>query len=234
MQRAADKLRLSVRRRFAPWRRLTATFGGRRRIGRLTVDPGAQELDQLRHELIRLASDDRQVRNELAADGSLFGGYHPRMEAVHRRNAARLMAILDQYGWPGASLVGSEAAEAAWLIAQHAIGDPYFQRRCLRLLQEAAKRGEAQAWQPAMLEDRIRMFEGRPQVYGTQLEPDDQGQLRPYPIEDPEHVEERRRAVGLEPLSAHLTRAERMPLPTDRARFAREYQAWLRRVGWRR
>lgn len=198
------------------------------------MERGFGRLDQLRHELITLASDDRRVRSELAADGSLFEGYDPRMEAVHRRNATRLIVILDQYGWPGSSLVGPEAAEAAWLIAQHAIGEPDFQRRCLRLLQEAASRGEVPAWQPAKLEDRIRMFEGRPQLYGTQLEPDDEGRLRPYRIEDPDHVEERRRAVGLEPLSARLARAERAPLPADRARFESEYQAWLRRVGWRR
>lgn len=193
----------------------------------------AKELDELRRELLALASEDGRVRGELATDGSLFEGYHPRMEAVHRQNAARLITVLDRYGWPGKSLVGPEAAEAAWLIAQHAIGEPDFQRRCLRLLEEAANLGEVPAWQPAMLEDRIRMFEGRPQLYGTQLEPDEEGQLKPYPIEDSEHVEERRRRVGLEPLSARLSRAERVPLPADRTRFDSEYQAWLRRVGWR-
>jgi hypothetical protein len=193
----------------------------------------SEELDEVRRELLDLASEDRRVRDELASDGSLFDGYHPQMEAVHRRNAARLMTILDQHGWPGPSLVGPEAAEAAWLIAQHAIGQPDFQRRCLGLLRDAASRGEVPAWQPAMLEDRVRMLEGRPQLYGTQLEPDDEGRLRPYAIEDAEHVEERRRAVGLEPLSVRLARAERVPLPTDRARFAKEYEAWLRRVGWR-
>ena len=94
--------------------------------------------------------------------------------------------------------------------------------------------GEVRAWQPAMLEDRIRMFEGRPQLYGTQLEPDDEGRVRPYPIEDPGHVEERRQAVGLEPLAAILARDERVPRPKDPERFKREYEAWLHRVGWRR
>ena len=187
----------------------------------------------LRDELLRMDAHDQAVRGELAADGSLFEGYHPRMEAVHRQNAARLRAILDEIGWPTELRVGSDGAHAAWRIAQHAIGEPDLQRRALRLLQEAASRAEVPAWQPAMLEDRIRMFEGRPQLYGTQLEPDDEGRPRPYPIEDPERVEERRRAVGLEPLAERLARAEPEPLPKDRARFEREYQAWLRRVGWR-
>lgn len=77
------------------------------------------------------------------------------------------------------------------------------------------------------------MFEGRPQLYGTHLEPDDDGVLHPYAIEEPEGVEERRRMVGLEPLGGVLERAQRVPMPADRARFDLEYQGWLRRVGWR-
>ncbi|MGQ0751078.1 MAG: hypothetical protein ACT4PS_11130 [Betaproteobacteria bacterium] len=49
----------------------------------------------------------------------------------------------------------------------------------------------------------------------------------------PEHVEARRREVGLEPLEDRLAREQPAPLPRDRARFARDYEAWLRRVGWR-
>jgi hypothetical protein len=192
--------------------------------------PGRQDV---RQELLDLAAEDARVRAELAADGSLYEGYHPRMAAVHRRNAARLGEIIAEIGWPAAAWAGADGAEAAWRIAQHAIGEPAFQRRCLAALQAAAAAGDAPAWQPAMLEDRIRMFEGRPQRYGTQLEPDGAGALRPYWIEDPEGVDERRRAVGLEPLRDRLAREPRIPPPSDRQRFEREYQEWLRRVGWR-
>ena len=184
-------------------------------------------------ELLALADEDQRVRGELAADGTLFGGYHPRMEAVHRRNAARLAEVVAQGGWPGAARVGAAGAAAAWLIAQHAIGEPDFQRACLAALEQAAARGEVPAWQPAMLEDRIRVFEGRLQRYGTQLEIDDDGNPQPRPMEDPAGVDERRRAVGLEPLAERLARAEREPPPADRAAFEREYLRWLRAVGWR-
>jgi hypothetical protein len=187
----------------------------------------------LRDELLAMAAEDLRVRQELADEGSLYEGYHPRMEAVHRENAARLARILDEHGWPGATLVGAEAAEAGWLIVQHAIGEPALQRRCVQLLWEAARRGDVPAWQPAMLEDRVRMFEGRQQRYGTQLEPDAEGFVHPYTIEDPEHVDERRRAVGLEPLAQRIAREPRVPVPSDPERFAREYERWLRRVGWR-
>jgi hypothetical protein len=52
-------------------------------------------------ELVAMAAEDRRVRAELAANGSLFDGYHPAMQAVHDLNAARLTAIIERHGWPG-------------------------------------------------------------------------------------------------------------------------------------
>ncbi|HXG68543.1 MAG TPA: DUF6624 domain-containing protein [Blastocatellia bacterium] len=194
----------------------------------------------LRKELLEMAAEDRRVREELAADGSLFEGYHPRMEAVHRRNAARLVAIMEEYGWPGCSLVGEDGEEAAWLIAQHAIGDPPLQRRGLELIRQAAAQGETPAWQAAMLEDRIRMFEGKPQLYGTQYDWDENGLMSPCPIEDAERVDERRLAVGLGPLEENtrrvregVARSKEQP-PRDCAARQKEMDEWARVVGWRR
>ena len=185
-------------------------------------------------ELIAMAELDRKVGDELATSGALYEGYHPRMADVHENNALRLQAIMAQVGWPTEGLVGKRAAEAAWLIAQHAISQPEFQRSCLKLLAEAAREHMVPLWQPAMLEDRIRVFEGRPQLYGTQLKPDAQGNMQPHAIEDPESVDERRRAVGLEPLAERLARAEPQPQPADPERFERDYQEWLIKVGWRK
>ena len=190
--------------------------------------------DVLAAELIGLAAEDQRVRSELAADGSLFDGYHPRMEAVHRHNAARLAEIIARVGWPGDDIVGAEGSAAAWLIAQHAIGEPDFQRSCLAALERAAERGAVPAWQPAMLDDRIRVFEGRLQRYGTQLEVGADGSLAPHPIEDADGVEARRARVGLEPLAERLAKAGRVPPPADRAEFQRGYERWLRETGWRR
>lgn len=189
--------------------------------------------DELRRELIAMAALDLEVRENLVRRGVLYEGYHPEMEAIHARNASRLKAILADHGWPIPALVGDDGAEAAWLIVQHAIGEPALQRQCLRLLEAAAESGEVPRWQAAMLEDRIRMFEGRAQIYGTQLETDRDGTVRPYLLEDPEHVEERRRKIDLEPLGKRLAREKPSPMPADPERFEREYQAWLHRAGWR-
>ena len=199
----------------------------------------SREWDSIRGELLSMAEEDLEVRRELAADGSLFEGYHPRMRAIHDSHAERLGRILDSLGWPGLSQVGPEAAEAAWLIVQHAIAQPTFQRRALELLHAAVQRGEAVAFKAAMLEDRIRTLEGGLQRYGTQFDWDAAGQLSPLPIEDPAGVDARRREVGLAPLDEavrHLRAAaerEGERRPDNWTARQREMEAWREEVGWR-
>ena len=194
---------------------------------------------EVRRELLAMAARDLSVREELAADGSLFHRYHPRMRAVHDANAARLAAIMDEHGWPGEPQVGGDGAEAAWLIAQHAIAQPATQRTALTALWAAAKRGDVPAVQAAMLEDRIRVFEGRPQRYGTQFDWDANGELSALPIEDTDGLDDRRRMLGLAPLEHEIAerrramREGRERPPADWSARQREMDAWLRAVGWR-
>ena len=205
----------------------------------IEADGGDRQVSDpaLRAELLAMAAEDQRVRAELAAAGVLFDGYHPRMAEVHRRHAARLAAILDRHGWPGPAQVGADGTAAAWLVLQHAIGDPPLMRRGLALLSRLAP-GEVDPAQLAMLEDRVRAFEGRPQRYGTQYDWDENGQLGPLPIEDPGRVDERRRSVGLGPLAENTRRireetaraGERQP--PDRAERQRRKREWERSVGW--
>ena len=197
--------------------------------------------DAIRAELLEMARGDRALLKDLARDGSLFQGYHPRMEALHQRHATRLAALIDAHGWPGRSRVGDEGAQAAWLILQHAIGNPPLMRRGLTLLRGGVGEGEVSPLEVAMLEDRIRTFEGRPQRYGTQFDWDEHGRLSPLPLEDPAGVDARRRAIGLGPLAQDLWRRRwamarvRWPErpPADWVARQREKETWLRQVGWR-
>ena len=180
------------------------------------------------------------MRAELAASGRLFdSGYDPRMARVHQRNAERLRQIIETVGWPGADLVGSDGAEAAWLILQHAISEPDLLRRALPVLKAAAREGKADAAHAAMLEDRIRFFEGRPQRYGTQFDWDADGSLSPGEVEDPEELADRRAAVGLPPLEEQVddvrnrATAEGQRPPADYQAYVDARDRWACKVGWR-
>ena len=176
---------------------------------------------------------DQAVRAELAADGSLFEGYHPRMAAVHDANAARLQAIIAKHGWPTESLVGEDGAKAAHRIAQHSINHPEFMRECRQLLDDASTKGEVPRWQFAYIDDRIRVFEGFAQRYGTQWRDGPEG-LEPYPIEDPDRVDELRAALGLPSLDElRASRPTERVLDPEAARRNQELELkWRRSVGW--
>jgi hypothetical protein len=196
----------------------------------MAVDPA------LREELLALQAEDLRVRSALVASGQLGGHYVPAMEAVHRHNAARLRELIALHGWPTEDLAGREGAEAAWLIVQHAIGEPDFQRAMLGLLREAAASGRIPAWHMAYLEDRIALYEGRPQRFGSQWIDDTRdGRGRPWQLADPAHVDSLRASVGLAPLAPIPSPGP--DLPAEEQRKARENQEWWRNwlasKGWR-
>jgi hypothetical protein len=199
----------------------------------MTLDP------KWREAFLRGAEHDIAVRTRLARDGVLFDGYHPEMEAVHLENAALLDEAFDSIGWPGRHVVGEDGAAAAFLILQHAICRPDVQRRGLLLLLDAIPRGDANALDAAYLSDRIAVFEGRKQLYGTQFDWTD-GALSPAPIADPETVDVRRASVGLPPLDEATAHHRRTALeeggrpPADLTARQAAFEAWAKRVGWRK
>jgi hypothetical protein len=56
--------------------------------------------------------------------------------------------------------------------------------------------------------DRIRIYEGKPQVYGTHYEWDDSGEMSPVFLENPEKVDERRSDMDLPPLAKNIKRIQ--------------------------
>ncbi len=196
-------------------------------------------MDQdLTDRLLALRQRDLDTRATLLAEGRLYQGYDPLMQQVHVENAEALAQIVATHGWPGISRVGLEGCRAAWLLAQHAICTPALQRGFCEALAGAVAAGDAPPRQLAVLTDRIRFHEGRPQVYGTVLDWGADGQLG-CELEDPAGVDRRRAAVGLPPFEASLAAHRREVAaeggcpPADLAARAREAEAWAQRVGWR-
>lgn len=198
-------------------------------------------MDQgLRQKLLDMVEEARRKRAALAADGSLFQGYNAELRAVHNAQAKALAEIVDQHGWPDTAKVGEDGAAAAWMVVQQAIGLPNFMRACLEIIEEAANAGRVPRWQVALLTDRIRWLEGREQVYGTQFDWDEKGELNPLPIEDAANVDARRTAAQLVPLADGIQqrRAEAAQAgetaPQNWAARRKDFEDWARAIGWRK
>jgi hypothetical protein len=126
--------------------------------------------------------------------------------AADKENTARLGKVIDQSGWPTVTQVGKDGAHAAWLLVQHADANPKFQRTCLDLMTKLPKEEVSQT-DVAYLTDRVLLAEGKKQLYGTQFTSAG-GKWEPRPLEEPEKVDERRKAVGLSPLAEYVKQLE--------------------------
>ncbi|MEO8589818.1 MAG: DUF6624 domain-containing protein [Flavobacteriales bacterium] len=118
-------------------------------------------------------------------------------------NLVVVRRILDEHGWLSARVVGTTGNSALFLVIQHA--DITTQEHYLPMMRDAVEKGNAWGSDLALLEDRVALRQGRRQVYGSQVGRDsDSGDYYLSPLEDPDRVDERRAAVGLEPLAGYL------------------------------
>lgn len=118
-------------------------------------------------------------------------------------NEIQVIDIINKNGWVGIDLVGEKANKALWLVIQHSPIE--VQEKFLPLLKESVKLGKSNGSHLALLEDRILMRNGKPQVYGSQVITDKEtGEKRVYEIKDPEYINQRRKSVGLGPIENYL------------------------------
>ncbi|MDP6553103.1 MAG: hypothetical protein QGF59_18540 [Pirellulaceae bacterium] len=127
---------------------------------------------------------------------------------IDKENRKWLDEVIKEHGWPGRSLVGVDGSHAAWLLVQHADHDRQFQKRCLTLMQEAAE-GEVASVDIAYLVDRVRVGEGKKQLYGTQTKQVD-GRWIVQDVEDPDNLDTRRKKMGMPPIDQYLKLIEQV------------------------
>lgn len=189
--------------------------------------------ESLEKGLLDMEARDQALRGELTASGELTHGYHPRLEELHRANSSRLRQIIAVFGWPGIALVGEKGARAAWRIALHAVSEPGFMRQCRDLIDAASQKQDAPRWQFAIIDDRIRVYEGKPQRYGTQLRLGANG-LEPHPLENESRINSMRMQAGLPPLAQFLAKARLQPQPAVAEQAKRDAAdlEFRRSVGW--
>ncbi len=161
--------------------------------------------EDLRRDLLARRDEDQRIRKLVSPPRGQHTIRLPDEVAAQWRridedNTRWLSDLVEARGWPGRTVAGQDGAAAAWLLAQHADRDPVRQRALLDALRGAVEWGEASRAHLAYLEDRVRVYAGQPQLYGTQFTVTE-GELGPYAIEDRARLDEHRAEAGLEPFA---------------------------------
>jgi hypothetical protein len=189
-------------------------------------------------KIIELKNSDLTLRDKLVQNGQLSEGYNEEMKELHNKNAKILNDIIDTIGYPTIDKVGKEANEAAWLVIQHSIEQPEFMKKCAALLKNAVNENKADPKSLAYLTDRIAVFEDKLQLYGTQFDWDENGNLSPNFFDDLTKVNERRKSIGLNTLEEQIEIMRRVAknenqLPSkDFEKRKQEIEQWKKNVGW--
>lgn len=189
-------------------------------------------------QIIELKNADFALRNKLIENKQLSKGYHPKMKALHNKNAYVLNSIINQIGYPTPLKVGKKASEAAWILIQHAIEQPVFIKNCLKLLEIEATKNKIYSKNLAYLSDRIAVFENRLQLYGTQFDWDANGIMNPYKIDCLIKVNKRRKDIGLNSMEEQTiliqnrVKQENQIPPKNFFERKIEIENWKKQVGW--
>ena len=150
---------------------------------------------ELQKQIEAMTESDQAPRKKEAFDPKT-------MDEIDKQNRSAILSILDRYGVPTFAMVGSEAANDFVVLIQHQ--PPDFLERALPKLKQNVDTGQAEAKSYAMMFDRTQTYRGKPEMYGVNLICQANGIVSPGPLVDPEHVDERRAAIGLMPLKTYL------------------------------
>ncbi len=160
-------------------------------------------------EIQEIGEADQRHRGQMRVVPEKYGRNSKEMSDLWRNqnaldsvNQIRVVALIEEYGYPGKSLVGASESSTAFMVIQHAPLE--MQEAYLPMLKEAADAEELQWSALALLIDRIETRNGREQIYGSQVRTDPEtGKPGFYPIKDRENVDKRRAEVGLPSLEEY-------------------------------
>lgn len=161
----------------------------------------------------QLEAADSPLRAQILAlgekDQAAMRAHDASSEAALKSHVVELKAIIKQHGWPTIAQVGTDGAQAAWLVAQHADFDLSFQLEALNAMEALAPKAQVNLADLAYLRDRVARAQGKPQMYGSQGECKN-GVWQPFPIDKPESVDQRRQVASMKPIADYIAQATRM------------------------
>ncbi len=124
------------------------------------------------------------------------------VDAINLREAKDLF---NNYRLPTNSKVGAENAHKFWLVVLNSNEDTEFQTQILKAMHEELEENDISTADYAFLADRIRVNQGKAQIYGTQVEYNEiTERFEPFALRKPESVDQRRVIMGLERIQSYI------------------------------
>jgi D-alanyl-D-alanine carboxypeptidase len=188
---------------FVAWKNSHAELSEKNRAKALAAPPTQP---RWRQQLLDMVRADQAARDAWVKAGSKAGdGSDPIVEkvmTVDADNLKKLKPAIERQGFPRPAQVGVDGVEAAFLLVQHATGDPIFQRRVLPQLKTMYEEGLVSGQDLALLTDRTLRGQRKPQEYGTQFTIDDTtSTMKMQPVANRLGLDARRAGIGLPPLA---------------------------------
>ncbi|MCF2875298.1 MULTISPECIES: tetratricopeptide repeat protein [unclassified Tenacibaculum] len=166
-------------------------------------------------QLLRLIMKDQSLDYQLdmakryyMKNGKAPHWYYPIAEMkkeLTEGNFAAMEKLISENGWPSYSMVGKLAADGPLLIINHHEKESV-RIKYLPKIKQACLDGEGSCVEYAKIQDRILVNTGKLQLYGMQFRYNKERKLEPFPLQNPNNVDERRKKIGLEPLKKYLKR----------------------------
>jgi hypothetical protein len=152
-------------------------------------------------QLYRHQSD--SIEKQYGRNSNEMKAHWKKIQKTDKVNLKVIRKIIDKRGWLGANVIGQEGNMTLFLVIQHS--DLKTQQKYLPLMRDAVQKGNAVGSDLALLEDRVNIRVGQPQIYGSQIGRKDDGTYYVIALKDPDNVDNLRASVGLEPIAQYAS-----------------------------
>lgn len=193
---------LNVLHSYVKWNRLIEKIEKKKEIAETEFDKSL--IDQIQI----IDNDDQKYRLRLDSVAKKYGKNSTEIERLTQKiiiqdniNLSKVEGILKN-GWVSKEVIGPQGCATLFLVIQHA--NLKTQEKYLPLIKNAVKNNDLKKSDLAFLIDRIAIYKGKKQVYGTQLQIDPKSG-KPYilPLISPKNVNQRRRKMDLPPIEVY-------------------------------
>ncbi|MGE5943668.1 MAG: DUF6624 domain-containing protein [Flavobacteriales bacterium] len=161
-------------------------------------------LDTIHQEDQVLRRQVREVEEKYGRDSEQIKAHWKTIGEKDSINLLKIQKILDERGWLGSDVIGSQGNNTLFLVIQHS--ELQVQEKYLPMMREAVEKGNARPSSLALLEDRVALGQGKKQIFGSQIGRNpESGEFYVLPLQDPDNVDKRRAEVGLDTLQEYVS-----------------------------